>query len=312
MPKSPSPENSIPRYPTIIANLNEDGTATISIDKRSQQIAAADVDATRQLVLEHAAWVAETLGRPVRLNCTDPDGAWQLAVHPDGHVDELGAAPTVARATPGDPGAAATVTRATPVDEFGTAPTVARATPRNGEHEPDVPDEQAPIGGHGPLGPRISHDGRRLLIRLFALFALLAVAGSATVLALSGGGPARVAPDPPAPKTSSSPAIKERADAAVIAEAQRKSERHATVQRRRAHATARERAAERRRASAKRAERQARERNRSATARRVAAARRRRVAPPRPAAPRLAPPVVNRRPAPAPPPSFACGDFDIC
>jgi len=276
--------SSIPRYPTITAILYEDATGTISFDKRSGQISAAHVGAAREVVLEHAAWVAETLGRPVRLNCTDPDGAWQVAVHPDGRVEELPPTATVAGATPGDD-----------------------------DRETGLSDEQAPTVGLAPAR-RISHDARRWLMRLSAVIALLAIVASATALVLSGGGPAKVASNLPAAKTSSPLAIKERADAAAIAQAVRTAERRAAAQRRRDRATADKRATDRTLASAKRADRR-RARNRRAAGRRVAAASQRRVATPRPPAAQVAPPpppVVNQRPAPPPPPPSTCGDFDIC
>ena len=97
-PSPPTGGSEIPRWPTITARLHADGSGHLTIDGRDEQLAAGDLDAARATVLERVTATAATVARPVRLHSSDPDGDWELAVHPDGHVDELAATPTPTRA----------------------------------------------------------------------------------------------------------------------------------------------------------------------------------------------------------------------
>lgn len=84
-----SAADAIPRWPMITATLRPDGSGSLTIDGRTQNLGANDIAAARTTVLERVTATAVTVGRPVRLLSTDPAGDWQLAVHPDGHVDAL-------------------------------------------------------------------------------------------------------------------------------------------------------------------------------------------------------------------------------
>jgi len=84
-----------PSWPKVVAVVQEDGSAHVTVNGTSHPIHTEDIHETRRtvidLVREEAAVV---LGRPVRVDTTDPAGQWQLIVHPDGHVDEVAAPPS--------------------------------------------------------------------------------------------------------------------------------------------------------------------------------------------------------------------------
>jgi hypothetical protein len=256
--------------------------------------------------------MAKKLGRPVRLTSTDPDGTWELAVHPDGHVDEL-----AAHASPW------------PVTPFPAA--VSAGT-----------DERPLARGHVP---RVT---ARMAARGAVLCALVLVIASVAIVA-TGGGPAKVVkpsvpavPPAPAVMPAAPPPDREGPAAVAVPREQQAAVRLALERERRAQAAltnrlpdrvrgrraaaARRAAADRRvaagrRAAARRAaadrrvaaRRRALARRTALRQRRAAAARRRarRQAPPPPpaAAPATQPAAP---PAPPPPPRPACGDFDLC
>jgi len=86
--------SQIPRWPKSSAILNDHGSARLTINDKPEDLTADNVDSARQIVLERVTATALEVGRPVRLTSTDPDGVWELAVHPDGTVQELAAHPT--------------------------------------------------------------------------------------------------------------------------------------------------------------------------------------------------------------------------
>lgn len=283
--KTPPP-GRVPQWPKTTAILYGDGTGELTINGVTEPIAAADINLARGVVLQRvAAYARDDLHRPVRLQTHDPDGQWELAVHPNGDVDELASEPTNADA--------ATAPVRVPRRRTVVTPTPPARAPRRGTRQP-----------------------RRRLIE--AAVALLLMAAIAAVLVLGSGSdptPQRATVSVAAPTTTVAPgAIKaiidaQRAKAAAHDAAVAKA-RHARFVRRQAaaHRRAVQRRVERKRAlERKRAKARAAARAR-ARARRQAAAR------PRPAAPVAPRPVTPRPPPPPPPPaqSPVCQEFPPC
>jgi hypothetical protein len=274
MPPDPAADG-IARWPKIAVTLNDDGTGRLTIDGRVEDISAPDVDAARVIVLERVTATARTVGRPVRLQSSDPDGQWELAVHPDGHVDELDARP--ASAPP-------------PVAAPASLP---RVTPR----------AHAGLGRRGLVRLTVA---LAIVIGAGSVATLVVTNGPATVVEKTTPAPPRARPAPP---TTSDRAAEIAAAqrAAARREAARARREHRAVEARVAARQARERRAARRRAAARRQAAQAR--------RRAALARKRAKAPPRPTsrAPQRPVPVAPPPPPPPPPPARpACDDFDLC
>ena len=96
MRRSAPVASEIPRWPKTSADLQTDGSGRLTIDGRTEDLPAGDIAASRALVIERVTATASSVGRAVRLTSTDPDGEWELAVHPDGQVDELAARPSPA------------------------------------------------------------------------------------------------------------------------------------------------------------------------------------------------------------------------
>ena len=328
--------SDVPHWPKITAILNADGSGRLTVNGVVEELAPGDLDIARGHVLERVAAAAASVGRAVRLHSTDPDGEWELAVHPDGHVDELAAepieaAPPAAAAMPDDdaepvagPAVAAAAiasTRQTPVEPHGR-----RDASRNGG--PDrVPSPTAPLtraqrkwAGDPPARRR----GARPAARIGVVLTLLAALVAATVFVATSGPDTVVGGSDPAPPRAASQ-NHENVAADAIADARRKGAQ------RRAVAAAADRRAERRALQRRVAARQARERRaaRRALERRVAAreARERRAAARRAAArpstspqprPRTTPPPPPNAFAPPPPPPppparpRPCGEFDLC
>jgi hypothetical protein len=89
------PENAeVVAWPKIVAVLDGEGGAEVTINGAGQTLRAGDVDAARNAVIDLVAdATAAALERPVKLEVTDPDGHWQLLVHPDGEVEALAEQP---------------------------------------------------------------------------------------------------------------------------------------------------------------------------------------------------------------------------
>ena len=305
-PASPT----VARWPTFNATLNDDGTGVLTIEGREHPLDAENIDAARAAVLERVRKTAVELERPVRLTSKDPDGEWELAVHPDGNVDELAANPTP------EPSAAiaepATPERPPDVDLARDLPTVPLA--RGAEPPPLTRSQRKWAGAAAP--PRRS--GRPIAVAV-ALAVLIGLAVVTALLATSGGPDTVVSEPDPAPArgisenvaTDAIAAAQRKAKQRRVAAAERRTARRA-LQRRVAARQARERRAARRALQRRVAARQARERR--AAARRAAARRatptapRPRVTPPPPPNAFAPPPP----PPPPPPPTGQCGEFDLC
>ena len=337
---------SVARWPKINARLNADGTGVLTIDGREQRLDAPSIDTARATVLERVTRTAARLDRPVRLTTTDPDGEWELAVHPDGSVDELAGRPApepreppvLAEREAATTGAALPADAPEPPPLPPVAPRVVRATPPAPDPVALAPDDSAQANGArmadasstpaltrsqrrwaGPSAPRSRVTRPRARARILVPLALLLIAGAlAAVLATNG-------PDTVVKQQPAAPAVSEDHNVVddAIADARRRgaarraagADRQAAAAKRKAQAALRKRVALR----------QARQRRalnrrvaaRQARARAAAAAARRRAAAGRPAAP--PPPAATRRPRATPPPppppppaATPCGDFDLC
>lgn len=78
----------LPTLPLITARFRGDATAELSVDGEREEFAAESLEELRDAVLTRVTAVAADLGRPVQLTAEDDDGAWLLAVHPDGEIGE--------------------------------------------------------------------------------------------------------------------------------------------------------------------------------------------------------------------------------
>ncbi|MGO9959181.1 MAG: CpaE family protein [Solirubrobacteraceae bacterium] len=81
------------------AVVEADGNGRLEVAGIEESVSASSVQEAREEVRERArVYARETLLRPVRLRATDPEGTFDLLVHPDGDVDDLGdEAPTTRR-----------------------------------------------------------------------------------------------------------------------------------------------------------------------------------------------------------------------
>jgi MinD-like ATPase involved in chromosome partitioning or flagellar assembly len=78
----------VPTWPQIIAIVYEDGRGEVTVDGDRHSVTAADLAAARTAVLAHiSTTTAAELRRAVRIDTFDPEGQWQMIVHPDGRVE---------------------------------------------------------------------------------------------------------------------------------------------------------------------------------------------------------------------------------
>lgn len=262
-PSTPA-ATSIPRWPKITVALHADGSGRLTIDGRDEDLSAGDIDDTRRIVLERVAATALTVGRPVRLHSSDPDGRWELAVHPDGQVDELAAHPATAAVAP--------------APELDTVAAAVRAPQPSAHSTP-------------PARQR-----RRSPVRAAVALALLAVLASAAALVLTNGPATVVRGSAPITPINDTAPPDEAGRAAVVASGYEAAQRRQAAREQR-----RRRAALQQRVAARQA-RERRAARRRATARR-AASRRRSAPAPQPARTTRPAPRAAREFAPAPPPA---------
>ena len=81
---------SIPsvHVPTITAEVRDDGTGELVVDGVLETIARTDLAEAGAEVTARVAALAARLGAPLPMQVRDPDGMWELLVHPDGRVDQ--------------------------------------------------------------------------------------------------------------------------------------------------------------------------------------------------------------------------------
>ncbi len=120
-------QSSASNWPVINAVVQADGNGRLEVAGIEESVSAGSVQEARDEVRERATvYARETLRRPVRLSATDPEGSWDLLVHPDGDVDDLGVdAPTTRRRVRGRAGGAPLVVAVG--DEGGMAPAAGTA-----------------------------------------------------------------------------------------------------------------------------------------------------------------------------------------
>lgn len=128
-------EQAVPTWPQIIAIVREDGSGEVTVDGARHTVAATDLAGARAAVLAHVSkHTAAELARPVRIDTFDPEGQWQLIVHPDGHAEDA------------DDGAPATTPQAR------NRPAAAKKFPDRLLHLPGRPAEATPPPRR-PLSP---------------------------------------------------------------------------------------------------------------------------------------------------------------
>jgi len=76
------------RPPTITAEVRSDGTGQIVVDGVLSRIARADLAEAGAEVTSRVAALAARFGGPLQMEVRDPEGIWELLVHPDGRVDQ--------------------------------------------------------------------------------------------------------------------------------------------------------------------------------------------------------------------------------
>ncbi|MEO5315192.1 chromosome partitioning protein ParA [Pseudarthrobacter sp. CC12] len=129
-------------FPKINAVLRTNGTGEVTINGTSHPIEAADEAAVLTDALRIITETAAQLGRPVRVNTTDPDGQGLIIVSPDGVVSE--ASPTKPTPKREKDTVAAT---AAPSPEPAKVPTAPAPTPNAAAAEelPAQPSSAAPV-----------------------------------------------------------------------------------------------------------------------------------------------------------------------
>lgn len=136
----------LPTIPLITARFRGDATAELSVDGEREEFAADSVEALRDAVLTRVTAVAADLGRPVQLTAEDDDGAWLLAVHPDGEIGEE-------EPLDADPVEQGDVPAPLPAHGAHSAGAYAELDALDAQDAPDVRDAQdAPDGQEAPLG----------------------------------------------------------------------------------------------------------------------------------------------------------------
>jgi len=114
-PRAHVDPSAVPGWPRVLARLSEQGRGVVQVDADEHRLEAEDIAAARsKAVALVRVLVAAPLGRPVRVDTEEPDGAWQVIVHPDGVVQpaEDDPSPTATRPQPAAVGQAPTPTAA--------------------------------------------------------------------------------------------------------------------------------------------------------------------------------------------------------
>lgn len=81
--------DEVPTWPQITATLTADGTGEVVVNGTSHHVATGSLGEARDAAREVARMeAAARIGRPVRMECTDPEGEWLLVIYPDGNVED--------------------------------------------------------------------------------------------------------------------------------------------------------------------------------------------------------------------------------
>lgn len=88
---APEPGTAVPTWPRIIASIDSDGRGELSWNSVTDEISAVDRDATRAAIVARCTRLAQTIARPVRLELLEGGRVLELAVHPRGTAQPIGA-----------------------------------------------------------------------------------------------------------------------------------------------------------------------------------------------------------------------------
>ncbi|MFL2002066.1 FHA domain-containing protein [Microbacterium sp. A1-JK] len=79
----------VPPYPVIYINVAADGSGHLNVAGQHHDYPVGSPEYTRRGVTAFATELAGELRRPVRMQITDSQGRWLVAVHPNGTVTDL-------------------------------------------------------------------------------------------------------------------------------------------------------------------------------------------------------------------------------
>lgn len=71
----------------VYATTERDGSAIVTLDGQERKVIGADLEEARRKVVAVVAEHAAALGEPVEFTSTEPEGTWEMLVHPDGRVE---------------------------------------------------------------------------------------------------------------------------------------------------------------------------------------------------------------------------------
>ena len=141
----------IPGFPKIHARLTDSHHGTVSVNGLDHPVRASNLIEVRRSIIDHVVGTAHKVGRPVKMDSTDPDGTqWHLVVRPDGTVEEDQSIESVPGKKP---------TRAKPKNKE-KGPVSARAGDGQAEHQQPPDDER---GEAHQQDPPTEHQHRELL-----------------------------------------------------------------------------------------------------------------------------------------------------
>lgn len=84
-PPPPVDPGQVLPFPQIDIVLN-DGRPRLVIAGAEHPLTGQDLVELRENAIKRIAQTATALGRPVRATAYDPEGTWQLVIHPDGTI----------------------------------------------------------------------------------------------------------------------------------------------------------------------------------------------------------------------------------
>lgn len=114
--------------------LTSAGTGVLIIAGHSESVQAASIQAARGEVIARVSTAAQEVGRPLRLEITEPESHWRVEISPTGQVSNLPAPPPP------------------PTGSAAVAPTPDEAGDAEGEQEAGVSRAAAPVSESGQFG----------------------------------------------------------------------------------------------------------------------------------------------------------------